>query len=148
MKMKFTDEEDLKQACYEAAVDLVPYIDHIMSIAQRAKENFPEVANGLEGAAAGITQHLRGLDGKWKTSMNEGLHAVLARPEFEDHAWAYEFCRDPRGAVMLMGALAAFCAAKPESTFWEALKDARESLSRFEPLIQSLLNSSPLRKPQ
>lgn len=148
MVVEFTRKEDLEQACYEATVDITRYIAHLDGIAFRCEENFPEVAAGLRGSAAGIGQYLKGIDGEWKTWMNSELHKVLSRPEFEDHLWAYEFCRDPRAALMLIGAMAAVASAKEDLTFWEVLKVARGKFSDMEPLIEQLLGSSPMRKKQ
>jgi hypothetical protein len=148
MVAKFTRKEDLKQACYEATLDLNLYIVHLEDIARRSEENFPEIAAGLRGTTAGIAQYLRGVDGEWRTRANVDLHEYLSQPDFLEHMWAYEFCRDPRAATMLMGCLAAVACSKPDLNFWEALRVAKVKLMDFEPLIEQLLASSPLRKPQ
>jgi hypothetical protein len=145
MKIEFHDKNDLKQACYEATVDLTLYIAHLEDIAQRAAKFFPEVAAGLRGSADGLKQYLRGVDGEWRTPGNEALRKTLSGPQFEVHLWAYEFCRDPRGAVLIMGCLAAVAEAKPELTFWQALNEARGKLGDLQPLVEALLESSPRR---
>lgn len=148
MKIEFHDKNDLKQACYEAALDITHYIEHLEGIARRCEKNFPEVSAGLHGTADGLKQYLRGVDGEWRTKGNEMLRAELTGPQYESHAWAYEFCRDPRGAVLIMGCLAAIAATRPDLTFWQALAAARDKLGDLQPLVEELLASSPLRKPQ
>lgn len=149
MKIKFTDAQDLRQACYEATLDLNLYISHLKTIAQRCREHFPEVAEGLEGSASGIGQYLKGIDGQWITEANVNLRTVLTEGDFRNHLWAYEFSRDPRAGLMLLGCMAAVAAAKPEVTFWQAMDLSREKLSNLAPLIENLLASSPLRsRPQ
>lgn len=143
--IEFTRQEDLKQACYEATLDLQLYIAHIMDLVGRSQKYFPEVAAGLHGSASGIGQYLRGIDGDWKTAATEDLHKILSDDRFRDHQWAYEFCRDPRCALILFGWMAAVAAAKPELTFWEVLGQAREKLGDMAPLIENLLASSPRR---
>lgn len=146
MVHEFKRPEDLEQACYEARVDLSVFIGHINDIAARCRAHFPEVADGLNGSAAGMARYLKGLEGKWVTSANNDLHEVLQQPEFSSHMWAYEFTRDPRAGVMLMGTMAAIASVKPELTFWQALAEARGKLSDWEPLIEQLLAFSPQRK--
>jgi len=145
MKIEFREQADLKQACYEATVDLVRYIEHLKGIAARCRKNFPEVANGLEGSAHGIGQYLRGVDGSWKSRMSEDLKGLLQTPDFESHLWAYEFSRDPRCALLLLGGMAAVASVQPELRFWDTLAETRKRLSNLEPLIERLLASSPLR---
>ena len=145
MVAKFTHKEDLKQACYEATVDITFFIGHLENIAKRCEENFPEIAAGLRGSAAGIGQYLRGLDGEWITAANLDLSTALERENFHEQLWAYEFSRDPRGGVMLLGCMAAIASAKPDLTFWEVMRAARIKLMDFEPLIEQLLKSSPRR---
>ena len=145
MKIEFTDKADLKQACYEATLDLVRYITHIRGIAERAQEHFPEVAAGLQGSADGIAKYLRGIDGEWQTRTTEQLHDVLDTEQFRVHMWAYEYCRDPRGALLLIGTLAGVASVEPDAPFWKVLAEARVRLSHLEPLIEQLLASSPRR---
>lgn len=145
MVMKFTRKDDLRQACYEATIDLTHYTEHLKGIADRCEENFPEVAECLRGTAAGIGKYFRGIDGEWVTAANEQLRADLSTPEFHDHLWAYEFCRDPRAALLLFGNMVGIAAAKPDLTFWETLKASRTKLSDMAPLIEKLLGTSPLR---
>lgn len=145
MKIEFTEKADLKQACYEASVDITRYVEHLKGIADRCEKHFPEVAAGLRGTAAGIAQHLRGVDGDWRTPQMEQVREVLTGPLFAEHMWAYEFCRDPRGALMLMGCLAGIASAKPEITFMQALTLARVKIENLQPLIEQLLASSPSR---
>lgn len=146
-KIEFTRREDLQQACYEASVDVLVYVEHIRDIARRCEKTFPEVAEGLRGTAAGLAQYMRGVDGEWRTMSTEALHEIFTeRGPFKDYLWAYEFCRDPRAALLLMGNLAAVASAKQELTFWQALEESRSKLSDWEPLIAKLLESSPLRR--
>jgi hypothetical protein len=145
MTIEFSDKADLRQACYEATVDLTRYIAHLEGIAARAEKHFPEVAAGLRGTAAGFKQYLRGVDGEWHTSGNDWAHEHLSGPNFVEHMWAYEFCRDPRAAMLLMGCIAGVASAKPDLTFWQVLGLARIKLSDMEPLIEQLLASSPRR---
>jgi hypothetical protein len=146
MKIEFHEQADIVQACYEASVDIVRYVDHLKNIAERCEEHFPEIAAGLRGSAAGIAQYLRGVDGGWETQANVDLRGALSLPDFKEHMWAYEFCRNPRCAVVLMGCLAATAAAKPNLTFWEALAESRAKMSDLQPLIEKLLASSPMRR--
>jgi hypothetical protein len=145
MKIEFSEKDDLRQACYEATVDLVRYTTHLEGIAQRCEKHFPEVAAGLRGTVAGIGQYLQGVEGKWRTLANEHARAALSGPDFAEHMWAYEFCRDPRAALLLMGSLAGVASAKPDLTFWQALTLARVKLGDMQPLIEQLLASSPRR---
>jgi hypothetical protein len=147
MKIEFRDPSDLQQACYEATVDLTVYITHLKDIARRCEKNFPEVAEGLRGTAAGIGRYLRGVDGKWFTDANLQQALVLRKEDFHNHLWAYEFSRDPRAASILLGCMAAISTAKPDLTFYEALDESRLKLSNLEPLIEQLLASSPARQP-
>lgn len=145
MVAEFTRAEDIKQACYEATVDITVYMGHLENIAKRCENNFPEIAAGLRGTAAGIGQNLHGVTGEWRTPANEDLRAAVSLEDFHEHMWAYEFSRDPRGGVVLLGCMAAVAAAKPDLNFWEVMKIARVKLSDMEPLIEQLLQSSPRR---
>jgi len=148
MVIEFCDKNDLDYACYSATLDITLYITHLAGIAKRCEKNFPEVAEGLRGTADGLKQHLQGVDGEWRTPSTEGMREILSTDSFKDFRWSYEFCRDPRAAQLLVGCCVAIAGAKPEMTFWEVLTLARGKLSTMEPLIERLLASSPLRKPQ
>lgn len=143
--IEFSRLEDLKQACYEATVDLNLYLAHLENIAKRCEKNFPETATAIRGCAHGIAQNLHGIDGEWVAGSLEEMRDTLSREEFLNHLWAYNFARDPRAALMLMGSMMAVASVNPELTFWQVLSLARSKLMDLEPLIEQLLKSSPMR---
>jgi hypothetical protein len=146
MVIEFSRQEDIKQACYEATVDLSTFVIHLHNIAKRCEKNFPEIAAGLRGSADGIMHYLEGIEGTVpRTRSIEELRTTLNQPDFLNHLWAYDFCRDPRGALLIFGCMCAYAAAKPSMTFWEALAEARGKMETFEAVIEKLLASSPRR---